>query len=61
MSGIADVLLRPSNQHSFVVTFENEQARDYYVNEDPAHIKFKELAGQHVEKVFVFDFEAGVF
>ncbi|GAA5876844.1 hypothetical protein JCM16303_006306 [Sporobolomyces ruberrimus] len=48
-------------EHSFVVTFENEQARDYYVNEDPAHSKFKELAGQHVEKVFVFDFEAGVF
>ncbi|GAA5963406.1 hypothetical protein JCM3765_003059 [Sporobolomyces pararoseus] len=47
--------------HTFVVTFENEKARDYYVDKDEAHQKFKELAGVHVEKVFVFDFEAGVF
>ncbi|GAA5836997.1 hypothetical protein JCM3766R1_006500 [Sporobolomyces carnicolor] len=47
--------------HSFVVTFENKEARDFYVERDAAHQQFKELAGRSVEQVFVFDFEAGVF
>ncbi|GAA6011184.1 hypothetical protein JCM11491_006749 [Sporobolomyces phaffii] len=47
--------------HSFVVTFEDAAARDYYVDVDEAHQNFKQLAGQHVARVFVFDFEGGVF
>jgi len=43
------------------VTFESEEDRDWYVDKDEAHQKFKELAGEAVEDVFVFDFEAGVF
>lgn len=41
--------------------FENEQDREYYVNEDPAHLSFvKSLAGV-VSKVQVVDFTPGVF
>jgi len=43
------------------VTFESEKDRDWYVDKDEAHQKFKELAGDVVDDVFVFDFEAGVF
>lgn len=48
-------------QHAWVVTFASEEDRAYYLDHDPAHLKFKELAGQHVEDLFVFDFEQGVF
>ncbi|GAA6062660.1 hypothetical protein JCM10212_000560 [Sporobolomyces blumeae] len=48
-------------EHSFVVTFDSVDARDYYVSQDPAHERFKRLAAQHVQEAFVFDFEAGVF
>ncbi|GAA5940648.1 Dabb family protein [Sporobolomyces koalae] len=47
--------------HSFVVTFNDQLARDYYVEKDPKHDEFKQLAGPHLAEVFVFDFEAGVF
>ncbi|GAA5897537.1 Dabb family protein [Sporobolomyces salmoneus] len=47
--------------HTFVVTFGDEKARDYYVAKDEAHQKFKELALPSIEGAFVFDFEAGVF
>ncbi|TNY22589.1 hypothetical protein DMC30DRAFT_348812 [Rhodotorula diobovata] len=48
-------------EHAFVLTFSSLEERDYYVSEDPAHAKFKELAGQHVDDVFVLDFEGGKF
>ncbi|GAA5921945.1 hypothetical protein JCM3775_003429 [Rhodotorula graminis] len=48
-------------EHTFVLTFRNRAERDYYVDQDEAHQRFKELAGQHVDDVFVFDYEAGTF
>ncbi|GAA5827625.1 hypothetical protein JCM3770_006875 [Rhodotorula araucariae] len=47
--------------HTYVVTFDTVEQRDYYVEKDPAHTKFKELAKGHVVDLFVFDFEGGVF
>lgn len=45
-----------------MVTFVSEQDRAYYLDQDPAHQKFKELAiAQGVEEAFVFDFTQGVF
>ncbi|BGP57012.1 hypothetical protein JCM8202_004553 [Rhodotorula sphaerocarpa] len=49
-------------EHAWVVTFVSEQDRAYYLDQDPAHQKFKELAtAQGVEEAFVFDFTQGVF
>ncbi|GAA6000726.1 Dabb family protein [Rhodotorula paludigena] len=45
---------------TFVVQFD-EKDRQYYLDTDPAHQKFKELVGPHVEDIFVFDFTPGVF
>ncbi|KAF2000141.1 hypothetical protein P154DRAFT_492191 [Amniculicola lignicola CBS 123094] len=47
--------------HAFVVEFENEADRDYYVGEDPVHDEFKQLAGKILEKAHVVDFTHGVF
>lgn len=47
--------------HGFVVEFENDKDRDYYVNEDPAHMKFVEFAGKMLNSVKVLDFEPGRF
>lgn len=41
--------------------FENEQDREYYLNEDPAHLGFvKSIAGV-VSTVQVVDFTPGAF
>ncbi|GAA5985941.1 hypothetical protein JCM10908_006342 [Rhodotorula pacifica] len=48
-------------EHAWILTFANEEDRAYYLEHDPAHLKFKELAGQHAEDIFVFDFQQGVF
>lgn len=46
--------------HGFVVVFESEADRDYYVKEDPAHREFvKSLEGK-VDKVGVVDYAPGV-
>ncbi|KAJ4989299.1 hypothetical protein SVAN01_05204 [Stagonosporopsis vannaccii] len=45
--------------HGFVVEFESEEDRDYYVNEDPAHQDFVRFAGEHIQNVKVFDYEPG--
>ncbi|RMZ79671.1 hypothetical protein DV738_g3176, partial [Chaetothyriales sp. CBS 135597] len=47
--------------HAFVVEFHGREDRDYYVNDDPAHAAFKELAGKAVDKVQVIDYAPGVF
>ncbi|KDQ10471.1 hypothetical protein BOTBODRAFT_163760 [Botryobasidium botryosum FD-172 SS1] len=47
--------------HAFVVEFENEQDRDYYVKEDPHHKAFKASINGKIEKVVVVDFTPGVF
>ncbi|KAG8933636.1 hypothetical protein FRC03_009757 [Tulasnella sp. 419] len=48
-------------EHAFVVEFRNEEERQYYLSEDPAHASFKLSIGQLVEDIFVFDFKPGVF
>ncbi|ROV90949.1 hypothetical protein VPNG_10081 [Cytospora leucostoma] len=47
--------------HAFVFEFENEQDREFYLKEDPAHLEFvKSIAGV-VSKVQVIDFTPGLF
>ncbi|KAJ4410482.1 hypothetical protein N0V91_001968 [Didymella pomorum] len=45
--------------HGFVVEFESEEDRDYYVHKDPAHQDFIKFAGPHIENVRVLDYEPG--
>jgi len=47
--------------HGFVVWFENEQDRDYYVREDPAHQEFVKSIGEVIQSVRVLDFEPEVY
>ncbi|CAI6339546.1 unnamed protein product [Periconia digitata] len=47
--------------HGFVVEFENEEDRDYYLNKDPEHLAFVEFAGDFIGGVKVLDFEPGKF
>jgi len=41
--------------------FASLEARDYYLNGDPIHQKFKEMAKPTIEDVVVFDFTDGQF
>lgn len=50
-----------ATQHCFVLTFLNKEDRDYYLDNDPAHQKFKKSLQGKISKVFVFDFEVGRF
>lgn len=43
----------------FIVTFHNQENRDYYVTSDPAHQTFKDFVGPLIDQVFVFDFNDG--
>jgi len=45
--------------HGFVVEFENEEDRDYYVHKDPAHQDFVKFAGEVASGAKVFDYEPG--
>lgn len=45
--------------HGFVVEFESEDDRDYYVNKDPAHQDFIKFAGELLQNVKVLDYEPG--
>jgi len=47
--------------HTFVVQFENEEDRKYYLEKDPAHLAFKNSLGAVVKKVQVVDFTPGTF
>jgi hypothetical protein len=47
--------------HAFVVEFENEQDRDYYVNEDPAQASFVLEVLQRLDKATILDFSPGRF
>lgn len=54
-------MLQNGITHAFVFEFENEQDREFYLKEDPAHLEFvKSIAGV-VSKVQVVDFTPGVF
>ncbi|KAF1817163.1 hypothetical protein P152DRAFT_387627, partial [Eremomyces bilateralis CBS 781.70] len=47
--------------HAFVEEFKSVEDRDYYVNNDPAHSKFKETLGQVFEKAQVIGFTDRTF
>jgi hypothetical protein len=47
--------------HVFVVEFENEADREYYVRTDPAHRAFVKSLDGVIEKAQVVDFTPGVF
>jgi hypothetical protein len=47
--------------HAYVVEFVDAKDRDYYVEKDPSHDKFKKFVGGHLEKAQVVDYENGVF
>ncbi|KAH0598850.1 hypothetical protein MHUMG1_02962 [Metarhizium humberi] len=47
--------------HAFVVEFESEQDRDYYVNKDPAQASFVLEVLQKLDKATILDFSPGVF
>jgi hypothetical protein len=42
--------------HGFVMTFQDEAARDAYLTH-PEHEKFKAFALPHIEQVVVFDYD----
>lgn len=46
--------------HAFVVEFENDGDREYYVHKDPAHQEFVKGVVDLVDKVQVIDFTHGV-
>jgi hypothetical protein len=47
--------------HVFVIEFENEEDRKYYLEKDPAHLGFVGSIGGVVAKAQVVDFVPGVF
>jgi len=47
--------------HAFVVEFDNEEDRKYYLEKDPAHLAFVKSIGAVVKKAQVVDFTSGVF
>lgn len=47
--------------HGFVMEFQSEADRDYYVTEDPAHLGFVQGLEGIVKGVRVVDFQEGVF
>ncbi|RAL15585.1 Dabb family protein [Aspergillus homomorphus CBS 101889] len=47
--------------HVFVMEFESEEDREYYLNKDPEHLSFVKGLGGVLEKVQVVDFTNGVF
>lgn len=53
--------MRQDYSHGFVVEFDNEKDRDYYIQNDPAHMALKKSLAGLVEKAAVVDFEGGSF
>ena len=47
--------------HSFVVEFDSEEDRHYYVKEDPAHVNFVKDVRPLVSQIQVVDFVPGKF
>ncbi|KAG8157848.1 hypothetical protein KVR01_012510 [Diaporthe batatas] len=47
--------------HVFISEFENEKDREYYLNEDPAHLAFVKSLDGVVATAQVVDFTPGVF
>jgi TFIIF-interacting CTD phosphatase-like protein len=59
-STVTDTCKAPQT-HGFVVEFENDEDRDYYLNKDPAHLSFVKDNGPIMNSVKVLDFEPGKF
>ncbi|XPS77724.1 hypothetical protein M3J09_009751 [Ascochyta lentis] len=53
--------LQNGMSHAFILRFNSNEERDYYVKEDPAHQAFKDTAAAVVENTIVVDFQEGVF
>ncbi|UPX17143.1 uncharacterized protein EKO05_0007518 [Ascochyta rabiei] len=53
--------LQNGMSHAFILRFNSDEERDYYVKEDPAHQAFKDAAAAVVENTIVVDFQEGVF
>ncbi|KAF3763117.1 stress responsive A/B barrel domain protein [Cryphonectria parasitica EP155] len=47
--------------HVFISEFENEEDRQYYLKEDPAHLAFVKSISGIVAKAQVVDFTPGIF
>ncbi|KAI0409126.1 stress responsive A/B barrel domain-containing protein [Xylaria palmicola] len=47
--------------HCFVSKFENEEDRQYYLENDPAHRQFVTDVKEKIDKVQVVDFTPGAF
>jgi hypothetical protein len=47
--------------HAFIVEFDSEDDRNYYIANDPSHQAFKESIGSVVENATVLDFTDGLF
>ncbi|KAH8687612.1 hypothetical protein BGZ60DRAFT_394033 [Tricladium varicosporioides] len=46
--------------HGFVSHFDNEEDRNYYLTEDPAHLAFVKSLDGIIQNVRVVDYEPGV-
>ena len=47
--------------HGFVVEFENEDDRKYYLEKDPAHLSFVKSLDDIMQRARIVDYEPGVF
>lgn len=47
--------------HGFVVEFENEDDRKYYLEKDPAHLSFVKSLDGIMQRARIVDYEPGVF
>jgi predicted GNAT superfamily acetyltransferase len=61
MRKVSDENLQGGFSHGFVVEFENEEDREYYLNKDPEHLAFVDYVKQLVQNIRVVDFEPGKF
>ena len=54
-------MLQHGLTHGFVVEFENEEDRKYYLEKDPAHLAFGKSLSGAVASITVLDFNPGIF
>jgi hypothetical protein len=47
--------------YGFIVEFGSEEDRNWYVEDDEEHQRFKERAGKVLQKAIVVDFANGIF
>jgi hypothetical protein len=61
MPKVANQNAKGGFSHGFVVEFENEEDREYYLNKDPEHLAFVDYVKELVQNIRVVDFEPGKF